>query len=96
MTWKDLKFAENLLSSFFQLKYESSIHNIAFFSENAISSESREKYAQIKHKQKPLKQYVSGFWCEKATEDDFFYWESKKRKMLYYGLIFWLESVVLS
>ncbi len=56
MTWKDLKFAENLLSSFFQLKYESFIHNIAFFSENAISSESREKYAQIKHKQKPLKQ----------------------------------------
>ncbi len=33
----------------FWLKYESFIHNIAFSSEKVISSESGEKYAQIKH-----------------------------------------------
>ncbi len=32
-----------------QLKYKSSIHNIALFGEKVISSESGEKYAQIKH-----------------------------------------------
>ncbi len=31
-----------------RLKYESSIHNIAFSSEKVISSESGQKYAQIK------------------------------------------------
>ncbi len=35
--------------SWFQLKYESSVHNIAFSSEKVISSESGEKYAEIKH-----------------------------------------------
>ncbi len=35
----------------FQRKYESSIYNIAFSSENIISAESGEKYAQIKQKQ---------------------------------------------
>ncbi len=34
----------------FQLKCESSILNIAFFSENVVSSESGEKYAHIKHR----------------------------------------------
>ncbi len=33
----------------FRLKYESSIHNIAFSSEKVVLSESGEKYAQIKH-----------------------------------------------
>ncbi len=33
----------------FQLKYESSIHNIAFSNIKVISSESGEKYAHIKH-----------------------------------------------
>ncbi len=31
------------------LEYESSIHNIAFFSEEFVSSEIEEKYAQLKH-----------------------------------------------
>ncbi len=31
------------------LKYKSSIQNIAFYSEKALSSESGEKYAQMKH-----------------------------------------------
>ncbi len=34
---------------YFRLKYESSIHNIAFSSEKLIWSESGEKSAQIKH-----------------------------------------------
>ncbi len=34
----------------FQRKYESSIYNIAFSSENIISAESGEKYALIKHR----------------------------------------------
>ncbi len=33
----------------FKLRYESSVHNIVFSSENVISSESEEKYAEIKH-----------------------------------------------
>ncbi len=33
-----------------QLKYESSLHNIALPSEKIISSESGEKYEQIKHR----------------------------------------------
>ncbi len=33
----------------FHQKYESSIHNIAFSSEKALSSELGEKYEQIKH-----------------------------------------------
>ncbi len=33
----------------FMLKYKSSIHNIAFCSEKALSSESGERYAQMKH-----------------------------------------------
>ncbi len=31
-----------------QLKYESSIQNVAFFSEKVVSSESGDKYGQIK------------------------------------------------
>ncbi len=37
------------LNCCFWLKYKSSIHSIAFSSEKVISSESGEKYAQIKH-----------------------------------------------
>ncbi len=33
---------------YLQLKYDSSIHNTAFSSETVVSSESGEKYAQIK------------------------------------------------
>ncbi len=50
------------------LKYKSSIHNTAFSCEKVISFESEEKYAEIKHCLKQLKQsklalnkYVGGF-----------------------------------
>ncbi len=65
-----------ILTFCFQLKYELSIHNIAFSSKSVISSETGEKYAQIKHHlqaktvQNPSNKYggfwcgFSGFWCE--------------------------------
>ncbi len=37
------------LNGFFWLYYETTIHNIAFSSEKDITSESGEKYVQIKH-----------------------------------------------
>ncbi len=52
---KSFMFARNksiikmFWTSCLQLKYKSSIHNIAFSSENVTFSESGEKYAQIKH-----------------------------------------------
>ncbi len=37
------------LNDCFRLKYDSSIHNIAFSTEKAVSSETGEKYAQTQH-----------------------------------------------
>ncbi len=59
------------LSCYFQLKYNSIIHNNASSSEKVILPESGEKYAQIKHSLQVkwskivLNKYVIGFWCER-------------------------------
>ncbi len=74
----------------FWLKYESSIQNIVFFFSEKVSSESGEKYAQITssiYKQKQSKTNC-GFWCERKTEDGFFFFSWRKR---YY----WLWTCIL-
>ncbi len=51
------------------------IYNIAFSSEKVISSESGEKYAQLKHRiqaKTVLNKCKGGFWCESTTEDGLF------------------------
>ncbi len=61
----------------FHQKYESSIHNIAFSSEKAVSSELGEKYAQIKHclhAKTVVNKYVCVLWCERTTGDVLFHW----------------------
>ncbi len=57
--------------------YESSILNFAVLSEKVISSESGEKYAQIKHflQAKTVQNIqVGGFWCERATRYKLFFY----------------------
>ncbi len=46
---KQIHNSDFFFNGCFQLKFESSIHNIAFSTEKVIRSESGDKYAQIKH-----------------------------------------------
>ncbi len=63
----DLKFIKMFLTSNHCFKPLSSVHNIAFFSEKVFSSETGEKYSQIKHYLQAKKvqsnpiQYFGGF-----------------------------------
>ncbi len=76
------------------LKYESSIHNIAFSREKVTWLESREKYAPIKHwlqvKTVSLKQSKTNIWLDSNVRGQqvivFFTGESV---IMDYGLIFW-------
>ncbi len=74
----------------FRLKYNSSIHNIASSSKTVVSSESGEKYSQIKHclqGKTVLNKYFGWFWCERTTGNCLFHW-----RKCYYG--FWPEAML--
>ncbi len=63
----------------------------------AFSSESGEKYAQIKYclqaetVQTVLNKYNGRFWYEMTTGDGRFQW---RKHFYYYGLVIWPEAVV--
>ncbi len=64
----------------FHQKYESSIHNIAFSSEKALSSELGEKYEQIKHRlhaKTAVNKYVCVMW------EDNRWWSSLEQASLW-------------
>ncbi len=63
------------LNHCFWLKYESSIHNIAFSSEKVIASESGAKYEQIKHRLQQKNKFLA-FDARGQQEMDFFTAES--------------------
>ncbi len=75
----------------FWLKYESSIHNIAFSSEKVVLSESGEKYAQIKHHLQAKTNMSVDFDMRGQQEMDLFTGGSV---IMDYGLTFWLEVIV--
>ncbi len=74
-----------------RLKYESSIHNIAFSSETntVVLSESGEKCAPFKRQNiTALKKYFRGFWCERTTWDGQYH-----RRKHYYGLWYFDQRI---
>ncbi len=75
------------LNHCFQLKYDSSVHNNVFSREKVVSSESGEKYAQIKHCFFFFFRWSTGFWCERTTGDGLFH-----QRTCYY----WLWSYILA
>ncbi len=68
------------LNHCFQLKYDSSVHNNVFSREKVVSSESGEKYAQIKHSFFFFRSNT-GFCGERTTGDGLFH-----KRTCYYGL----------
>ncbi len=87
-----------ILTFCFQLKYELSIHNIAFSSKSVISSETGEKNAQIKHHlqaktvQNPSNKY-GGFDADLVDFDVKSVFQWRKYYGLYIiGLYFWPQD----
>ncbi len=87
--YQDILSTSNLC---FRLKYESSIHDNAFSSENVALPEWGEKSAQIKHHLQALN--ISKLICWWIVM-----WEDNRRwkwRKCYYGLIFWTEVMISS